>query len=193
MVNKLYVVVDSEHRMNEMGFNEGGCSVWSTYEEALMAAKKEHGFEDWGNTIPNLYYDYQIFIVETIGYSLNQREVYYPKDDVLHRKLNSTEELEFIEWANDNYQANQPIDRDLWHPVIVQRCDEINDLHYTRRNQEVIDRALSQIFTDVINRDLTAIEEMLAFVPKKNLLAYIDAETAADHLVRVSNPLGVQS
>jgi len=114
---------------------------------------------------------------------------------MLHRELNTIEEVEFVEWANDNYQANQPIDRDLWHPVIVQRCDEINHLHYTRRNQEVIDRALSQIFVDVTTRDLTALEEMLAFVPKKNLLAYIDAESAADHLLRVSNPfpLEVQS
>ena len=112
---------------------------------------------------------------------------------MLHRELNSIEELEFIEWANENYQVNELIDRELWHPVIVQRCDEINSIYYNRRNQEVIDRALSQIFTDVIKRDLTAIEEMLAFVPKKNLLAYIDAETAADHLVRVSNPLEVQS
>ena len=118
---------------------------------------------------------------------------------LLHRELNSIEEVEFVEWANDNYQANQPIDRELWHPVIVRRCDEINSIYYNRRNQEVINRALSRIYTDVItsyseiDRDLKAIEEMLAFVPKKNLRDYIDAETAADHLVRVSNPLEVQS
>jgi len=118
---------------------------------------------------------------------------------LLHRELNSIEEVEFVEWANDNYQANQPIDRELWHPVIVRRCDEINSIYYNRRNQEVINRALSRIYTDVItsyseiDRDLKAIEEMLAFVPKKNLLDYIDAETAADHLLRVSNPLEVQS
>ena len=118
---------------------------------------------------------------------------------MLHRELNSVEELEFIEWANENYQVNELIDRELWHPVIVQRCDEINSIYYNRRNQEVINRALSRIYTDVItsyseiDRDLKAIEEMLAFVPKKNLLDYIDAETAADHLLRVSNPLGVQS
>ena len=107
---------------------------------------------------------------------------------MLHRELNSTEAVEFVEWANDNYQANQPIDRDLWHPVIVKRCDEINDLHYTRRNQEVIDRALSRIFTDVLNRDLKGIEEILKWIPKHRLLRYIDSETAADKLVRVSNP-----
>ena len=118
---------------------------------------------------------------------------------LLHRELNSIEEVEFVEWANDNYQANQPIDRELWHPVIVRRCDEINSIYYNRRNQEVINRALSRIYTDVItsyseiDRDLKAIEEMLAFVPKKNLRDYIDAETAADHLVGVSNPLEVQS
>ena len=112
---------------------------------------------------------------------------------LLHRELNTIEEVEFVEWANDNYQANQPIDRELWHPVIVKRYDEINHLHYTRRNQEVIDRALSRIFTDVLNRDLKGIEKILQWIPKHRLLAYIDSETSADHLVRVSNPLEVQS
>jgi len=76
-MSKLYIVLDSEHRMGDVGFNEGGCSVFSTYEDALISAKKEHGFENWG--VPNLYYDYQILIVETIGHSVNQREVYLPK------------------------------------------------------------------------------------------------------------------
>jgi len=76
-MSKLYIVLDSEHRMGDVGFNEGGCSVWSTYEEALISAKKEHGFENWG--VPNLYYDYQILIVEKIGHSVDQREVYLPK------------------------------------------------------------------------------------------------------------------
>ena len=76
-MSKLYIVLDSEHRMGDVGFNEGGCSVFSTYEDALISAKKEHGFENWG--VPNLYYDYQILIVEKIGHSVNQREVYLPK------------------------------------------------------------------------------------------------------------------
>ena len=76
-MSKLYIVLDSEHRMGDVGFNEGGCSVFSTYEDALISAKKEHGFENWG--VPNLYYDYQILIVEKIGHSVDQREVYLPK------------------------------------------------------------------------------------------------------------------
>ena len=112
---------------------------------------------------------------------------------MLHRELNSIEELEFIEWANENYQVNELIDRELWHPVIVQRCDEINSIYYNRRNQQVIDRALSRLFTDVIKRDLKGIEKILRWIPQHRLLAYIDSETAADHLVRVSNPLEVQS
>ena len=111
---------------------------------------------------------------------------------MLHRELNSTEAVEFVEWANDNYQANQPIDRDLWHPVIVKRCDEINHLHYTRRNQAVIDRALSRLFTDVIKGDLKGIEKILQWIPQHRLLAYIDSETAADKLVRVSNPFPLE-
>ena len=79
-MSKLYIVLDSEHRMGDVGFNEGGCSVFSTYEDALISAKKEHGFESWG--VPNLYYDYQILIVETIGLSVDQREVYLPKKGI---------------------------------------------------------------------------------------------------------------
>jgi len=79
-MSKLYIVLDSEHRMGDVGFNEGGCSVWSTYEEALISAKKEHGFENWG--VPNLYYDYQILIVEKIGHSVDQREVLLPKKGI---------------------------------------------------------------------------------------------------------------
>ena len=82
MKNKLYVVLDSEHRMGDVGFNEGGCSVFSTYEDALQSAHKEHarpygsmGEEDCP------HYDYQILIVEKIGHSVNQREVYLPKVD----------------------------------------------------------------------------------------------------------------
>jgi len=79
-MNKLYVVLDSEHRMGDVGFNEGGCSVFSTYEDALVSAKKQHGYESWN--VPNLYYDYQILIVETIGHSVNQHEVYLPKKGI---------------------------------------------------------------------------------------------------------------
>ena len=83
-MSKLYIVLDSEHRMNEMGFNEGGCSVFSTYEDALQSAHKEHA-RPYGLTNQEgldedcPYYDCQILIVETIGHSVNQREVYLPK------------------------------------------------------------------------------------------------------------------
>ena len=66
--------------MNEMGFNEGGCSVFSTYEDALQSAHKEHA-RPYGPSVDEdcPYYDYQILIVEKIGHSVNQREVYLPK------------------------------------------------------------------------------------------------------------------
>ena len=79
-MSKLYIVLDSEHRMTEMGFNEGGCSVFSTYEDALQSAHKEHA-RPYGPSVDEdcPYYDYQILIVEKIGHSVNQREVYLPK------------------------------------------------------------------------------------------------------------------
>ena len=71
--------------MNEMGFNEGGCSVFSTYEDALQSAHKEHA-RPYGLTNQEgldedcPYYDYQILIEEKIV-THNQREVYLPKVD----------------------------------------------------------------------------------------------------------------
>jgi len=86
-MSKLYIVLDSEHRMGDVGFNEGGCSVFSTYEDALQSAHKEHA-RPYGLTNQEgldedcPYYDYQILIVEKIGHSVNQREVYLPKKGI---------------------------------------------------------------------------------------------------------------
>ena len=47
---------------------------------------------------------------------------------MLFRELNQAEAVAFIEWANDNYTAGDDIDREWWHPAIVQQCDRINQL-----------------------------------------------------------------
>lgn len=77
-MNKLYIVLDSELAMNEMGFNEGGCGVFSTYEDALDSAKARHSYP-YGTSDEEVspYYDYQIMIVAKIGHSINQREIYF--------------------------------------------------------------------------------------------------------------------
>ena len=42
--------------------------------------------------------------------------------------------------------------------------------------QDLIDRVLEEIQKDVGNGDLTAIDELLSFIPLKNLIAYLPEE-----------------
>jgi hypothetical protein len=44
---------------------------------------------------------------------------------------------------------------------------------------ELIDKVLEQMREDLINHDLTAIEELLKFVPMENLIGYLPEES--DH------------
>jgi hypothetical protein len=41
---------------------------------------------------------------------------------------------------------------------------------------DLIDRVLDQIVQDTTNNDFTAIEELLKFVPRENLIAYLPEE-----------------
>ena len=43
-------------------------------------------------------------------------------------------------------------------------------------NKELIDAVLDQMVDDLIKDDVTAIEELLKFVPRKHLLAYLPEE-----------------
>lgn len=45
--------------------------------------------------------------------------------------------------------------------------------------QELIDEALNQIVKDVEIRDLSAVDELLKFVPTENLLAYLEEQKPA--------------
>ena len=58
----------------------GNPALASRLTDHYARRKKEHGFENWG--VPNLYYDYQILIVEKIGHSVDQREVLLPKKGI---------------------------------------------------------------------------------------------------------------
>ena len=75
-MSKLYLVLDSEHQLGDVGFNEGGCGVFSTYKDALESAKEIHS-RPYGTAIDKdcPYFDYQILIVDVIGHSINQQEV----------------------------------------------------------------------------------------------------------------------
>jgi hypothetical protein len=46
-------------------------------------------------------------------------------EELLYRRLNVQEEKDFRQWARDNYVPHGPIEN-LWHPVIKEECDKIN-------------------------------------------------------------------
>ena len=45
---------------------------------------------------------------------------------------------------------------------------------------ELIDKVLEQMRDDLINHDLTAIEELLKFVPTENLVGFLPEERSHD-------------
>lgn len=45
---------------------------------------------------------------------------------VFFRKLDDSEAQEFQEWARANHKPGDPIDRVIWHPVVVAECEKID-------------------------------------------------------------------
>lgn len=46
-------------------------------------------------------------------------------DDMFFRALSANEEIQFRQWARDNYEPGSAIDG-AWHPTIQATCAEIN-------------------------------------------------------------------
>ena len=60
-----------------------------------------------------------------------------------------------------------------------QRNDPLNKL---------VQEVLCKIYMDFKAKDLDALENLLKWIPSKNLLVYLDAERRKDRLVRLANP-----
>tara|TARA_R110000787_G_scaffold165416_1_gene278584 strand:+ start:2282 stop:2470 length:189 start_codon:yes stop_codon:yes gene_type:complete len=58
--------------------------------------------------------------------------------------------------------------------------------------QELIDEVLSRVVVDVLVGDVTAIEELLRFIPQKRLLDFLDEERVAELKLRLDNPFPVR-
>ena len=58
--------------------------------------------------------------------------------------------------------------------------------------QELIDEVLSRVVVDVLVGDVTAIEELLRFIPQKRLLGFLDEERVAELKLRLDNPFPVR-
>ncbi len=52
----------------------------------------------------------------------------------------------------------------------------VEGLNLPKRQDDLIDAVIDQIEEDLFNKDISAIDELLTFVPKENLLAYLPEE-----------------
>ena len=55
----------------------------------------------------------------------------------MHRKLNEKEEIEFKDWARQNYNPIRDDINYLWHPVIIAECMEI-DKEYAESCENIV-------------------------------------------------------
>jgi len=44
----------------------------------------------------------------------------------IFRNLNKEEIKEFKQWARDNHKAGDHFDENLWHPVVIAECKQID-------------------------------------------------------------------
>ena len=47
-------------------------------------------------------------------------------NSILFRELDDSEAQEFQEWARANHKPGDPIEREIWHPVVVAECELID-------------------------------------------------------------------
>ena len=47
-------------------------------------------------------------------------------NSILFRELGDVEIAEFKAYARENHKAGDPIEREIWHPVIVKECELID-------------------------------------------------------------------
>ena len=88
-----------------------------------------------------------------------------------------------------NYK--NPVDEEKkWVNLLVSVANP--DLLDEQRNDplnKLVQEVLCKIYMDFKAKDLDALENLLKWIPSKNLLVYLDAERRKDRLVRLANPL----
>ena len=87
-----------------------------------------------------------------------------------------------------NYK--NPVDEEKkWVNLLVSVANP--DLLDEQRNDplnKLVQEVLCKIYMDFKAKDLDALENLLKWIPSKNLLVYLDAERRKDRLVRLANP-----
>ena len=95
---------------------------------------------------------------------------YSEDDDEGGMSVATVDEDGIVEWKVGNsigWEANKEI-----HANVFEAIEEAKEKQKEHK-QELIDKCLEQIKEDVANGDLTAIDEMLMFLPTKYLKGYL--------------------
>ena len=88
-----------------------------------------------------------------------------------------------------NYK--NPVDEEKkWVNLLVSLAnpDLLDEQDRNDRLNKLVQEVLSKIYMDIHAKDLDALENLLKWIPSKNLLVYLDEERRKDRLVRLDNP-----
>ena len=84
-----------------------------------------------------------------------------------------------------------PVDEEKkWVNLLVSLAnpDLLDEQDTEDRLNKLVQEVLSKIYMDIHAKDLDALENLLKWIPSKNLWGYLDAERRKDRLVRLDNP-----
>jgi hypothetical protein len=88
--------------------------------------------------------------------------------------------------VENNMNYKNPVDEEeKWVNLLVSLA---NPDHEQDRLNKLVQEVLSKIYMDIHAKDLDALENLLKWIPSKNLLVYLDEERRKDRLVRLANP-----
>ena len=88
-----------------------------------------------------------------------------------------------------NYK--NPVDEEKkWVNLLVSLAnpDLLDEQDRNDRLNKLVQEVLSKIYMDIHAKDLDALENLLKWIPSKNLLVYLDEERRKDRLIRLANP-----
>jgi hypothetical protein len=100
------------------------------------------------------------------------------------RICNDIGRAKFFDYINDNIRLKEPLFKKVKYEF-CEACDcdspAINHIclccgQPTKVVDDLVDRVIEEIERDILNGDLTAVDELLKFIPTKNLIAFLPEE-----------------
>jgi hypothetical protein len=93
--------------------------------------------------------------------------------------------------VENNMNYKNPVDEEKkWVNLLrsIANPDLLDEQDRNDRLNKLVQEVLSKIYMDIHAKDLDALENLLKWIPSKNLLVYLDEERRKDRLVRLANP-----